>query len=78
MSKPSPATVELVERIDTPDGLVIPNEIRINGVAVSVPAGYPVTISDMTSNDPVMVTLTIFARRVSIHQEPKSVQDSPT
>lgn len=74
MSRPEPVDIEIVELLPkgTKSGReIIPNEIRINGHPVSAPADYPVVVHEMpiSSSDVVRVTLTLFARRVTITSE---------
>lgn len=73
---PSGAVVEIIERGATVDransaGVVVPNEIRLNGVPMYAPADRPVTVHqvDMAGNELACVTLTLFARRVLIGAE---------
>ena len=71
---PEAALIEIIEITDRPDGHgIVPNEIRINGVPVLAPEGQVVTVHDMdiAARDLVKVTLTLFARRVTIGTEPK-------
>lgn len=72
--KAEAADIEIIERTDQPDPLlIIPSEVRINGRPVLCPEGHDVTVHeiDLASRDAVMVTLTLFARRVTIGTEPK-------
>lgn len=74
MSMPDAAIIEIIERTDSPDPKVIlPNEIRINGVPVLAPADDPVIVHEMSisSEDVVKVTLTLYAKRVTVAAEPK-------
>lgn len=73
------ALIEIIERggpdVDAPDnyGAIIPNDVRINGQSLLIPAGEKITVHNIEINgerDAVKVTLTLFARRVSIHSEP--------
>ncbi len=74
-----PALVEIVERKRNydPDSeqagehLIRPNEVRLNGVPLLVPAGESITVHDMSLNneDLVQVTLTLWARRVVVQSE---------
>lgn len=73
------ALIEIVEKNattdDTPGGsVIIPNEVRINGIPLLIPDGHEIRVHDMTFNDgrgddTVYVTLTLFARRVTIAAE---------
>ena len=69
-----PVDIEIVEVVPkgSPTGReIIPNEIRINGRPVSAPGDFPVIVHEMpiSSSDVVRVTLTLFARRVTIATE---------
>lgn len=73
---PTAAVIEIIERGKTTDGtlggsVIIPNEIRINGYPVATPADKPVIVHEiaLASDELVCVTLTLFARRVSIRAE---------
>jgi hypothetical protein len=74
MPTPEAATIEIIERTNAPDpGVIVPNEIRINGRPVLAPADNPVIVHELaiSSDDVVMVTLTLFAKRVTIGTEAK-------
>lgn len=67
------AVIEIVEKRhskSSPPGgdVIIPNEIRINGQPLLCPTDSPVKVHEIevTSHDAVLVTLTVFARRVVI------------
>ena len=73
---PAAALIEIVERNrstdDTPGGsVIVPNEVRINGIPLLVPDGESVKVHEIKANgqDIVCVTLTLFARRVTIAAE---------
>jgi hypothetical protein len=71
---PTGAVIELIERDRTPDdttggSVVIPNEVRINGQPVLVPDDKPITVHEISAGGLVSVTLTLFARRISIRAE---------
>ncbi|MFF7329656.1 hypothetical protein [Streptomyces sp. NPDC008150] len=66
------ADIEIIERRTTADdqpGFLVPNAIRINGVEVAVPADANIQIHEITNGDIVTVTLTLFARSISIRHE---------
>lgn len=74
MPIPDGALIEIIERTNDPDPKVIlPNEVRINGVPLLAPRDEPVIVHEMSTSaeDVVRVTLTLFARRVVIGAEPK-------
>jgi hypothetical protein len=65
---PAAALIEILEVTDSPDPLVIvPNDIRINGVSILAP-DEPIVVHEIAteSRDAVRVTLTLYARRVVI------------
>lgn len=73
--------IEIIERTSAANiaagrGIVVPNEIRINGRPVLAPASNPVFVHGISINagEFVQVTLTLFARVVHVSQEP---DDSP-
>ena len=79
-AEPHAAYIEILETNrateDSAGGsLVIPNQIRINGFPLAIPAGETIKVHEITLNDnehgedPVCVTLTLFARRVTIAAE---------
>ena len=66
--KPEPlrgADIEIIDRHHG-DQVLIPSAVRINGVEVPIPSGSSIKISDMTDDDAVSVTVTMFARRITI------------
>ena len=74
MSQPEACVIEIIERTDDPDPRVIlPNEIRINGTPVLAPHDEPVEVHgvSVSSGDVVKVTLTLYAKRVTIAAESK-------
>lgn len=70
----SGADIEIIERRETPDelGYLAPNSLRINGTEIAVPAGARINIHEITEDELVTVTLTVFARSVSIRPEPRA------
>jgi hypothetical protein len=80
LRKPEPqaAFIEIIEKghsADDASGVIVPNEVRINGIPLLIPAGERIKVHSLTVNDnergedPVCVTLTLFARRVTIAAE---------
>ncbi|WP_143645437.1 hypothetical protein [Streptomyces swartbergensis] len=74
--QPQAAVIEIVERgratTETASGsVIIPNDVRINGQSLLVPRDSPVIVHEIkTDPDEVLtVTLTLFARRVTIAAE---------
>ncbi|MFB4265300.1 hypothetical protein [Nonomuraea sp. GTA35] len=82
METPRGAVIEIIEKrhsnASLPGGdVIIPNEIRINGQPLLVPADLPVKVHEIEvqGHDAVLVTLTVFARRVVIAaEEPKETR----
>jgi hypothetical protein len=73
---PPAAMIEIVERNRITDetaggSSIIPDQVRINGIPLLVPAGESVKVHEITlgDRDVVCVTLTLFARRVTIAAE---------
>ncbi|CAL9366290.1 hypothetical protein [Streptomyces sp. enrichment culture] len=60
-----------IEIIDQGSGspVLVPSKVRINGVEVLIPAGAKIHIGEITDDEAVTVTLTMFARRVVIAAE---------
>ena len=79
-AKPSWAVgtvIEIVERTPAVDGfadnLVVPNEVRINGQKVLVSGEHPVQVHPIKSDEVVLVTLILMAKRIVIAQEDTKV-----
>lgn len=72
--EPEAAFIEIVERrrkgYEAPP-VIVPNEVRINGVPLLVPSGESIMVHSMelSDQDPVKVTLTLWAKRVVIEYE---------
>lgn len=69
---PQPAYIEIIERGRVADdGIIVPNEIRINGTPLLAPYGQSVKVHEINVNgtDAACVTLTLYARRVVIGAE---------
>lgn len=83
--KPVGAVIEIIEKRRQPidpdstyDGqIIVPNEIRINGQPLMAPADTPVRVHEveLSAHEAVLVTLTLFARRVLIGTEAPEVSD---
>lgn len=74
--QPRGAVLEIIERRKVPiDGMggdiIVPTEIRMNGQKLLMPKGHPIKVHEMElpGNDAVMVTLTVFARRITVAAE---------
>ena len=73
------AVIEIVEKNRTTDdttggSVIVPNEVRINGIPLLIPADQQIKVHDMTFNNGrgdefAWVTLTLFVRRVTIAAE---------
>jgi len=73
MPVPDAAFIEIVEKTDKEPayGVIVPDEVRINGIPLLVPADHDIVVHeiDLRAHGAVMVTLTLFARRVVIGAE---------
>lgn len=75
MPAPQAAYIEIIEKRqrklnDDDIEVVVPNDVRINGTSILVPEGQSIRIHDMElGDDIVLVTLTLFARRIEIKGE---------
>ena len=76
--RPVGAVIEIIERRSVPsnpdhvaDDIVVPSEIRINGQRLLMPADAPVRVHEVEfrERDAVLVTLTVFAKRVVVAAE---------
>jgi hypothetical protein len=68
------ATIEIVETQKgpvVPGGVLVPNDVRINGQSLHASAEHPVIVHQVTSKaqDLVYVTLTLLAHRVEFKAE---------
>lgn len=76
------AVIEIVERrskhVDGPMGdIIIPDEIRINGQPLLCPTDHPVKVHEVTIGpDAVLVTLTVFAKRIVVGVEEPEPEES--
>lgn len=81
-TEPQAALIEIIEKdhsTDVNQGVIVPNEVRINGIPLLIPAGQQIKVHSITLNenehggtygeDAACVTLTLFARRVTIAAE---------
>lgn len=78
--KPQAVHIEVVEKADIPfdpevpgSGVMRVNEVRINGVPLLAPRDEPITVHQVSTDgdEPVQVTLTLFARLVEYKREAK-------
>ncbi|UVK59842.1 hypothetical protein SEA_ALEEMILY_102 [Gordonia phage Aleemily] len=77
-SEPRGVDMEIVERTSSGlaernrrTGVIVPNEVRINGQSVLGPARHPVTVEkiNIEGREAAMVTVTLFVRNLSIRTE---------
>lgn len=62
------ADIEILDR--HPGGSVlVPSAVRINGVEVPIPAGSKIKVHEIGEDEAVTVTLTLFARSITIKAE---------
>lgn len=74
---PRGAVIEIIEKgrstsdASVGDSVLVPNDIRINGQSLLTSAEDPVIVHEVSirGDELVRVTLTLFARRVSIRAE---------
>ena|GEM_PF-2337519 len=73
---PRAAVIEIVEKGRTTDdtmggSIITPNDVRINGQSLLIPKDVPIKVHEIDADDStvVNVTLTLFARRVTIAAE---------
>lgn len=65
------ADIEILDRTTGDADVLVPSIVRINGVEVLIPSGAKIRIHDITDDEVVTVTITMFARSISIrHEEP--------
>ncbi|WP_154825978.1 hypothetical protein [Streptomyces albus] len=66
------ADIEIIERRQNPDdrdGFLCPNAVRVNGTEIAIPEDATVQVHEITNEDLVTVTLTVFAASVTIRSE---------
>ncbi|MFE7510184.1 hypothetical protein ACFU8I_02985 [Streptomyces sp. NPDC057540] len=66
------ADIEIIERRRVPaegSDVVLPNHVRINGAPITIPADSRIQVSEIADGEPVTVTITVFARSISIRAE---------
>ncbi|MGW5633927.1 hypothetical protein [Streptomyces sp. NPDC003832] len=62
------ADIEIIDR-GSGDPVLVPSKVRINGTEVLIPAGSKIRVSEISEDEGVTVTITMFARRVVIAAE---------
>ncbi|MDX2838005.1 hypothetical protein PV377_03125 [Streptomyces ipomoeae] len=63
------AGIEIIDRHRGDIGFLAPSAVRINGVEVLLPADSKIRIGDISEDEAVTVTITMFARRIVIAPE---------
>lgn len=63
------ADIEIIDRHEGGATVLVPSAVRINGVEVALPADTKIRIGDLSEDEGVTVTLTMYARRVVIATE---------
>lgn len=73
---PIAAVIEIIERDRATDNttggsVIIPDDVRINGQSLLAPDDYPIIVHEITTraDELAHVTLTLFARRITIAAE---------
>ncbi|MGW7327493.1 hypothetical protein ACWGIU_02460 [Streptomyces sp. NPDC054840] len=72
---PQGADIEIIDRSAGTPGVVLPNAVRVNGTEILIPSDATIRVSDIAEDELVTVTLTMFARSLSIRHEPVDTQD---
>lgn len=67
--------VEILDRSTGGDEVLVPSAVRINGAEILIPQDAKIQIRDITPDELVTVTLTMFARSISIRHEPGTAQN---
>jgi hypothetical protein len=70
------ADIEIIDRSAGTPGVILPNAVRINGTEILIPSDTTIRVSDITEDELVTVTLTMFARSLSVRHEPPSTPPS--
>ncbi|OQQ12975.1 hypothetical protein B0675_39855 [Streptomyces sp. M41(2017)] len=63
------ADIEIIDRHEGAAPILVPSAVRINGVEIPMPAGTKIRVHDISEDEAVTVTLTLFARRIVIAAE---------
>ncbi|WP_394436277.1 hypothetical protein [Streptomyces sp. SGAir0957] len=64
------ADIEILDRTTGDADVLVPSALRINGVEVLMPSGSKIRVHDISDDEVVTVTVTMFARSVSIRHDP--------
>lgn len=62
--------IEILDYGTGDTGVLAPNAVRINGVEIPIPGGTKIQVHEISEDELVTVTLTVFASSVSIRHEP--------
>lgn len=62
------ADIEIIDR-GSGDPVLVPSAVRINGVDIPIPSGTKIRVHDISEDEAVTITLTMFARRIVIAAE---------
>jgi hypothetical protein len=63
------ADIEIIDRHGGDASILTPSAVRINGVEVSIPSDATIQIGEISDSEAVTVTITMFARRITIAAE---------
>ena len=63
------ADIEIIERSDSPSGVIIPNAVRINGAEILIPGDSTIAISEIIEGALMTATITMYVRSLSVRHE---------
>ncbi|WP_372344735.1 hypothetical protein [Streptomyces sp. KL116D] len=63
------ADIEILDRHQGESPALVPSAVRINGVEIPIPSDSKIRVHDISDDEAVTVTITMFVRSVSIRQE---------
>jgi hypothetical protein len=63
------ADIEIIDRHSGDSGVLLPSALRVNGVEIPIPGDAKIRIGDLSADEFVTVTITMFARRITITNE---------
>lgn len=63
------ADIEIIDRHQGDVPVLVPNAVRVNGVEIPIPADAKIKVHEMSNSEAVTVTLTLFARSITIKAE---------
>jgi tagatose-1,6-bisphosphate aldolase non-catalytic subunit AgaZ/GatZ len=67
---PKGVDIEILDRARSDIGVIAPSAVRINGTEIPIPGGTKIQVHEISEDELVTITLTVFARSVSIRHEP--------